>query len=756
MDCRVTSVSEEPAGSELDAAISAGATVIPVVDSDDFEVEGGQLLLDDGTNAEILPYAYDEDADEITVTPTENAYAAETPVSVPGAVERWASVLEPDSEEELEARVPHALYDRLPLGVRQDDGEAEIVEVDYLDDELVVADVLFREPVVDGSYIVGGTQPRQPDGVLLLDDFNRADGDPGLRWLDVSGWGRGEILDEGLTADSGQTSQAWGVQGQRFVSITLRELGDAGQPMTYLELLDGRVGVGVYFDTGSDYGSKPGVGMIDFYVEISAGVYWAEQIEVENFAAGQQVGISWNQSDGTAAVWKKRVGESWGELASHTDDYLLGATYVDQARVWTYPGNVLDDFRGDQPTPVTDSLPPASSPTPTLRQGVGAIVVSFTPIANNDLVTYEIYLGTSTPLTAAPASLVDGDAAGLTFIRHEADGDPLDYDTDYYVRVIARDADGAAGASPTQGPIRPGRVDTPDVVPNSITAELLESVMTISTLFKTAAAGRRVEWDTDGIRLYASDGTTILANLPTDGTDPVISAVIHALGLDLQAGTGTANKVEWNDSGSLVAELYAYVASSTRNLLLSAHGSSSLKALAELQAFAQTGEHAEVEVYAEPGAGLRNVQILVDALSYILLDKNDKSNWARLSALGTGKVAVKDGATVTLRDSSDQAEFPQLYSGGSKATAQRRINHGTFSIVVGANPSATTTVAHGLGVAPAGAIAVCDKTLNAGSARWIATVDLQGGSTTNIGIGVRSNNDSNAGGTISGYWMAWA
>lgn len=166
MDARITSVVEREAGSELDVAVSAGATTLTVVDSYDFDADvGGTLTLDDGTNAETVAYTFDEDSDEITVPALANAYAAETPVTIPDAPERWASVVEPEGDEELEARIPHALYDRIPLD--QDYlADEMVVEVAYLDDELVVEDVLVRAPTVDASFIEPGTFTEPPsDGV---------------------------------------------------------------------------------------------------------------------------------------------------------------------------------------------------------------------------------------------------------------------------------------------------------------------------------------------------------------------------------------------------------------------------------------------------------------------------------------------------------------------------------------------------------------------------------------------------------------
>src|SRR5690606_16776246 len=85
---------------------------------------------------------------------TSQSYDEGEPIyTYPPTYERWAWVREPGAEEALQVRVPHALWDRLPLGVRSED-DAEEVECELtIDGVAVISDVIAREPRVDGGFI---------------------------------------------------------------------------------------------------------------------------------------------------------------------------------------------------------------------------------------------------------------------------------------------------------------------------------------------------------------------------------------------------------------------------------------------------------------------------------------------------------------------------------------------------------------------------------------------------------------------------
>jgi hypothetical protein len=108
------------------------------------------------------------------------------------------------------------------------------------------------------------------------------------------------------------------------------------------------------------------------------------------------------------------------------------ATLVPTHRNYVAPGD---------PFP-TDGLPPTSSPAAIVQNALGALVVSWTPIANVDAVSYEVHLSTTagfTPTAGSAATLVGEIDGSMLWIRRDVAGEPLAYDVVYYVRIIATD-----------------------------------------------------------------------------------------------------------------------------------------------------------------------------------------------------------------------------------------------------------------------------------------------------------------------------
>jgi hypothetical protein len=113
----------------------------------------------------------------------------------------------------------------------------------------------------------------------------------------------------------------------------------------------------------------------------------------------------------------------------------------------------------------TDHIAPAGSPTPAVtKNGSGAVLcVGWDPVPNRDHVSYGVYVGATPGFTPGPDTLKDvdplGDPAdtlagecrallGRIFIDYFAA--PLPGQT-VYVKIVARDADGAAPASAGSG-----------------------------------------------------------------------------------------------------------------------------------------------------------------------------------------------------------------------------------------------------------------------------------------------------------------
>lgn len=132
---------------------------------------------------------------------------------------------------------------------------------------------------------------------------------------------------------------------------------------------------------------------------------------------------------------------------------------------------------------VKDGSPPASSPAANVSGGLGYLFVYWNAVANNDPVTYEVHVSTTTGFTPSSATKAMEVTDTSAFVRTlPGSNTALSYGTTYYVRIVAKDADGAAAAG-TQGSGVPGKVTASD---SSLTAV---DVGANKVTYSTAAPG---------------------------------------------------------------------------------------------------------------------------------------------------------------------------------------------------------------------------------------------------------------------------
>ena len=161
----------------------------------------------------------------------------------------------------------------------------------------------------------------------------------------------------------------------------------------------------------------------------------------------------------------------------------------------------------------------ATSPTPTITPLFGALQVKWDAVTNVDSVTYEVHISTSTgftpdrPLSGTSTTRVIQTEGTFAIIKTLPSGVSLNYDTLYYVRIVAKDFDGAAGPS-TQASGTPSKVDNGDIAANavranqifagSVSADKVDSTnLLVSKLFSVGSGG------TFAIKIDATgDGTT--------------------------------------------------------------------------------------------------------------------------------------------------------------------------------------------------------------------------------------------------------
>lgn len=446
------------------------------------------------------------------------------------------------------------------------------------------------------------------------------------------------------------------------------------------------------------------------------------------------------------------------------------AVDVDYTDETTVPGSPLEE---------TDGIPPASSPTPTVDGALRSLYVTWSAIVNEDPVTYDVHLDDSSGFTPGPSTLVGSTDGTFAKIDQQPDGSPFDYGSPdetgigtvpYYVRLVARDADGAAAAG-TEGSGLPRQVTSPDIAAENVFAEhvladtalftKLQALLIISNTLKTATSGARWEADADGMRIYDSNDD-LAVSLPTDGTD-LFEFIGHVLaqGLDIEAGTGASpaadRKARWLSGSDAILEVFAYLFSGeAHSRLISTEPTGT--DIAQLDLNAESGARSARATFKTDGSAAaasasQLLELFIGAEHY-LLDGSGVSSFARLvggggfAGAGTGKVEIKDGEIVKLQDSSDASDFLQLLT-----AAKLRLKIGSDTVTGNGAAIRTDSVAHGLGATPIFAIAV---PINASGGvpqnRMTSQVDSWDG--TNVVFNFRTNNDSTWTATVSYVWLA--
>lgn len=189
----VANVVERLAMTELAVAATAGDGTFTVVDPDILEADGGSATM----GFELLTYTSVDEAGLVTLKGTLlGSYAVGQPLIVyPHHTERWAHIREHGSEDFLEVRVPHNLYERLTVGVRDSD-DGELIESGPTPDgdDLTVTDVVAIPPAIDSEYLVtSNLEQAAVSGLVLTGSYQALDGEvtlsPDSDSLAVVEWG---------------------------------------------------------------------------------------------------------------------------------------------------------------------------------------------------------------------------------------------------------------------------------------------------------------------------------------------------------------------------------------------------------------------------------------------------------------------------------------------------------------------------------------------------------------------------------------
>jgi hypothetical protein len=251
---------------------------------------------------------------------------------------------------------------------------------------------------------------------------------------------------------------------------------------------------------------------------------------------GNDIGDLWYDTDDNNKPY--RWDGNWTPVQDGTIAIAQTAANTAQAAADAAQGTADDALAAA----TSDGAAPASSPNPESLAGIGIFVLRWTPILNNDPVTYEVHVSSTLGFTADSSTKVGETTASQFVVKSlpgspPAPGDPdpriLDYDTTYYARLIAKDADGAATQSSqavcsvfrvTGVDLQADSVTAANIVAGTLTGELFAANVILAGTFKTAETGQRVEVGIAGVQGYKSDGS-LMINFPTD---PLQTALIDA------------------------------------------------------------------------------------------------------------------------------------------------------------------------------------------------------------------------------------
>lgn len=196
----------------------------------------------------------------------------------------------------------------------------------------------------------------------------------------------------------------------------------------------------------------------------------AQTTGVDSVARFDGLKITWTESTSDSVKLGGRYEvqiKATNSFPDNTPDYTTGNTFLDvaglpagstryvrvravdssgQTGAWsTVHTKTLPGFPAP---PASDGAVPTAAPTNVVaRGGLSYINVAWSPVSNNDAVTYEVFMSTAPGFTAATANRV-GTSTGTSFVASaNASGAALLKNTIYYVKVRATDLDGAGPVS---------------------------------------------------------------------------------------------------------------------------------------------------------------------------------------------------------------------------------------------------------------------------------------------------------------------
>lgn len=349
------------------------------------------------------------------------------------------------------------------------------------------------------------------------------------------------VFDQAQSPRLGQRTQVESTYVRMFSGVEIPEAAWPGQIIyrTDLQILQVYTEAGAWEDVVSgDPGVLTFVGP-SIPTSVSIGDMWFDtddhyKLYVARIAGANAIGVgAWELTqDSYAASQAAAAAQTAANTAQTTANSAVSAV------------NALDTLV----TP--DGNAPASSPTPTVIGSISSLSVKWTAITNHDPVLYEVHCSDTGPTFTCNSGTLQATTAATsyTIIEKLTSGTLLDKSgaTTYYVRIIAKDADGSA-APGTAGSGALRLITNPDISADyiyaneinalQITGATLQADLAIAGKLKTAETGQRVELSSEGLKQFGPDGLTVRVDFPNDpAKNPFLDGVLIADALTLKNG----------------------------------------------------------------------------------------------------------------------------------------------------------------------------------------------------------------------------
>ncbi len=180
----------------------------------------------------------------------------------------------------------------------------------------------------------------------------------------------------------------------------------------------------------------------------------------------------------------------------------------------------------------TDGSAPPAATAPTVKGGPTFLVATWPVVSNADPVTYEVHVSTASGFTPSGSTKYAETKGESIIIKTTAAGGALAYGTTYYVKIVAKDADGSAAASgqgsasmvqitgASGGDIQAGTIIGGDIAALTITGGLVAastltadklSVTTLSSITANVGTLTAGTIDASGVSVINLNATNITA-----------------------------------------------------------------------------------------------------------------------------------------------------------------------------------------------------------------------------------------------------